>query len=185
MREAKPITAARKGATAPATPQKPSDPERNRAIESYSSALRLMQEGKFDKARAGFEKMLASSPPDLAERVRVHITACDRLGKPKDKTFETAAERYDYAVSLLNDGIYEDAREHFEALIQADKYCDFAYYGLAVLNSMTGHPEECLDNLSEAIRLNPQTRIHARGDSDLQDMQDDPRFTELLYPEIS
>jgi hypothetical protein len=26
-------------------------------------------------------------------------------------------------------------------------------------------------------------RLRARGDSDFQDMADDPRFTELLYPE--
>ena len=30
---------------------------------------------------------------------------------------------------------------------------------------------------------NPRNRIQARSDSDFQDMADDPRFTELLYPE--
>jgi len=31
--------------------------------------------------------------------------------------------------------------------------------------------------------LNPQNRFQARNDSDFQQMADDPRFTELLYPE--
>jgi hypothetical protein len=38
--------------------------------------------------------------------------------------------------------------------------------------------------LARAIALNPQNRIQARLDSDFQEMTDDPRFTELLYPEI-
>jgi hypothetical protein len=42
-----------------------------------------------------------------------------------------------------------------------------------------------LKNLGEAIRLNPQNRFQARNDSDFQNMADDPRFTELLYPEPS
>jgi hypothetical protein len=49
---------------------------------------------------------------------------------------------------------------------------------------MTGQTEQCLEHLSAAIGINPQNRIHARVDSDFQDMADDPRFTELLYPEV-
>jgi hypothetical protein len=33
--------------------------------------------------------------------------------------------------------------------------------------------------------MNPQNRIQARGDTDFNDMADDPRFTELLYPEAT
>ena len=62
---------------------------------------------------------------------------------------------------------------------------DYAHYGLAVLNSITGQAEECLDHLARAITLNPQNRIQARSDIDFNDMADDPRFTELLYPEAS
>ena len=58
------------------------------------------------------------------------------------------------------------------------------FYGLAVLASMTGDSHQCLEHLTEAIRQNPRNRIQARSDSDFQDMADDPRFTELLYPEV-
>ncbi len=54
---------------------------------------------------------------------------------------------------------------------------------MAVLASMTGEAENCLQQLAEAIGLNAKNRIQARSDSDFQDMFDDPRFTELLYPE--
>ncbi len=50
---------------------------------------------------------------------------------------------------------------------------------------MTGQMDGCLDHLQKAIDINGRNRIQARTDSDFQDMADDPRFTELLYPELA
>lgn len=160
------------------------DPARKQQMEHYESALRLMQERKFEKARAAFDKMLQSSPTDMAERVRVHLSACERQLIENKTRFESLEEQYDYAISLLNTGYYEDAREQFEGILKSNKDADYAYYGLSVLSSMTGERERCLEHLGEAIRLNNRNRIQARSDSDFQDMSDDPRFTELLYPDV-
>src|ERR1035437_4069470 len=160
------------------------DGSRVRTIAQYEAALRLMQGGKFDKAHAAFTHMLASSPADLAERIRMYINACLQQGAKGKTQFATPEERYDYAVSLLNDGNYEDARTHLKKIISDDPQADYAFYGLAVLASITGDAPNCIEQLTEAIRLNSRNRIQARADSDFQDMADDPRFTELLYPEV-
>ncbi len=164
----------------------PVDAARTQTLAQYEAALRLLQDGKFEKAHAAFSQMLASAPPDLAERIRMYINAC--LQQLATKTgaakFATPEERYDYAVSLLNEGLYEDARAQLKQIVSADAQADYAFYGLAVLASMTGDAHTCLEHLTEAIRLSPQNRIQARADSDFQDMADDPRFTELLYPEV-
>jgi tetratricopeptide (TPR) repeat protein len=97
--------------------------------------------------------------------------------------FESHEERYDYAISLLNQGNYEDARSHFEEILLKDKQADYAFYGLALLASMTGDTQKCIEHLTEAIRLNAQNRFQARSDSDFDGVADDPSFTELLYPE--
>ena len=52
------------------------DEHRKEILGLYESALRLMQEGKFEKAHVAFDKMLASCPTDLADRVRMYIAAC-------------------------------------------------------------------------------------------------------------
>jgi tetratricopeptide (TPR) repeat protein len=153
-------------------------------LANYEAALRLMQAGKFDKASAAFSQMLAASPADLAERIRMYINACAQQIAKGKKTFLCGEERYDYAISLLNEGHYEDARDQLKQIIAENDHADYAFYGLAVLASMTGDGHACLESLTEAIRLNPRNRIQARADSDFQDMADDPRFTELLYPEI-
>ena len=127
--------------------------------------------------------MLATSPPDLAHSIRMYINACVQQVSRGKTEFLSHEERYDYAISLLNSGNYEDAREEFQAILAENESADYAFYGLAVLSSMTGESHRCLEHLTEAIRLNGRNRIQARADSDFQDMADDPRFTELLYPE--
>ena len=145
--------------------------------------MQLMQEGKYEKARAAFEKLTQNGAPELLERCRTYLAVCERHTHKVSLSFNTAEEQYDYAISLLNTGSYDDARDQFEGLLRKNNLASFAHYGLAVLNSMTGQAEECLDHLHRAIELNPQNRIQARGDADFVDMADDPRFTELLYPE--
>jgi tetratricopeptide (TPR) repeat protein len=160
------------------------DGARAQVLAHYEAALRLMQEGKYEKAHAAFDKMLAAGAGDLADRIRMYINACLLQVSKGKAVFTSHEEHYDYAVSLLNDGHYEDAREQFKAILKENDKADYAFYGLAVLASMTGDSHTCLEHLTEAIRQNPRNRIQARSDSDFQDMADDPRFTELLYPEV-
>lgn len=160
------------------------DGARAQVVAQYEAALRLMQEGKYDKAHAAFDKMLAAGAGDLSERARMYSNACLLQTAKGKNSFASLEEHYDYAVSLLNDGHYEDAREQFTLILKENDKADYALYGLAVLASMTGDSHQCLEHLTEAIRQNPRNRIQARSDSDFQDMADDPRFTELLYPEV-
>jgi len=165
------------------TPQAVDAAARKQTLALYETALKLMQAGKFEKAHSAFTQMLASAPHDFADRIRMYISACVGQIKKGTTTFETHEERYDYAISLLNHGHYEDAREHFQAILLKDTSADYAFYGLALLSSMTGDTQTCIEHLTEAIRLNTQYRFQARSDSDFDSVADDPRFTELLYPE--
>ena len=131
-----------------------------------------------------FEKLLGSAPPTLAERCRVYVSACHRELTKSKLVFISPEEQYDYAVSLLNMDYYEEARDQFAEILRGHPSADYACYGLAVLDAITGQVEECLEHLSQAIDANPRNRLQARTDTDFQSMQDDPRFTELLYPEM-
>ena len=104
--------------------------------------------------------------------------------KSAASSFLTPEEHYDYAISQLNTGYYEEAREQFDGILTGHPDADYAFYGLAVLEAITGRAQDCLNNLARAIELNPKNRLQARVDNDFQNMVDDPRFTELLYPEV-
>jgi tetratricopeptide (TPR) repeat protein len=155
-----------------------------KSLNEYQSALQWMHEGKYEKARLTFEKLSQDGPAEILERVRVYLAACQRHGQQAGLNFNSPEEQYDYAISLLNTGFYEEARDQFHGILKTHPTADYAYYGLAILESMTGLAEPCLEHLAKAIELSPRNRIQARSDSDFQDMADDPRFTELLYPEV-
>ena len=154
------------------------------ALQHYQAAVLLLQQGKYDKALVAFEKLLAAAPAELKERCKMYISTCQRQMNKHNLTFLTPEEHYDYAVSQLNTGYYEEAREQFNNILTGHPDADYAFYGLAVLEAITGRVQDCLNNLARAIELNPKNRLQARVDNDFQNMVDDPRFTELLYPEI-
>lgn len=154
------------------------------AFQHYQSAVQLLQQGKFDRAMAAFEKLRADAPSEIQERCRVYIATCQRQLAKSTLSFATPEEHFDFAVARLNNGYYEEAREHFANILAQVPDADYVFYGLALLNAVTGQSQECLSNLGRAIELNPKNRLQARVDNDFQSMLDDPRFTELLYPEI-
>lgn len=159
------------------------DTNRKSLLDLYEKAIHLMQSARYEEAHAAFNQMLEGAPHDLADRIRMYIAACVTQIDRGTTEFRSREERYDYAISQLNHGNYEDAREQFKQILLDTGDCDFAFYGLALLASLTNSSHECLEHLEQAIKLNPQNRIQARSDSDFSNMADDPRFTELLYPE--
>ena len=153
-------------------------------FQQYQAAVLLLQQGKYEKALSLLEKLLPNAPVEIQDRCRIYISTCRRQMDKSNLSFLTPEEHYDYAISLLNTGYYEEAREQFNNILAAHPGADYAFYGLAVLEAITGRAQNCLDSLSRAIELNPKNRLQARVDNDFQSMVDDPRFTELLYPEF-
>ena len=152
-------------------------------FQHYQAAVLLLQQGKYEKALNILEKLLPVAPVEIQDRCRMYIATCRRQLEKTSLSFLTPEEHYDYAISQLNTGYYEEAREQFNNILAAHPGADYALYGLAVLEAITGHAQDCLDSLARAIELNPKNRLQARVDNDFQSMVDDPRFTELLYPE--
>lgn len=153
------------------------------SLQCYEQALKLSQAQKFEKAKLMFEKVIESGISELSDRAKVNINICNQQLDQIQNTFATPEEHYDFAVSLMNLGDFVTAREHLENLSTQRPTLDFVWYGFAVLECLTGRTSESLKHLAEAIRLNPGNRFQARNDSDFRNMADDPRFTELLYPE--
>jgi len=160
------------------------DPHYAQALQSYEAGLRAMQEHKFDKAKPHFQKVIGGPSKELTDRANVHLNICNQhLERSVATQFKTSEEHFDFAVSLMNVGDYVTAREHLEKLLKQNAKADYVVYGLAALDCLTGHVEDSLRRLDEALRLNSQLRFQARNDSDFQNLAEDPRFTELLYPD--
>src|SRR5437588_9073076 len=159
------------------------DPRFAKGVENYKAGLQAMQGHKFEKAKGLLQKVLAGPSVDLADRACTHLNTCNQDMERATNQFKTLEEHFDYSVSLMNVGDYVTAREHLEKLIKQNPKADFVIYGLAALDCLTGRVEDSLKHLDEAIKMNPSLRFQARNDSDFQNLAEDPRFTELLYPD--
>jgi tetratricopeptide (TPR) repeat protein len=159
------------------------DPRYAQAVQNYEAGLRAMQEHKFDKAKSHLQKVVGGPSKELADRAAVHLSTCNQHLERASTQFKSPEEHYDYAISLMNVGDYVSAREHLEKLSKQVPKADYVAYGLAALDCLTGRVEDSLRHLDEAIRLNPTLRFLSRNDSDFQNLAEDPRFTELLYPD--
>jgi tetratricopeptide (TPR) repeat protein len=159
------------------------DPRFAQAVQNFEAAMKALQGQRFERAKALLEKVLDGPSQEYAERARVYLNICNQQLARSAPSFKTPEEHYDYAVALMNNLDYDGARSHLEKILKQHPKADYAVYGLAVLECLQGRVEESLRRLEQAIRLNPNNRIQARNDSDLVNMADDPRFTELVYPE--
>jgi tetratricopeptide (TPR) repeat protein len=161
------------------------DPRFAQAVQNYEAGLKAMQSHKYDRAKTCFEKVVGGASPELSDRAAVHLNTCNQQLSRATTQFKTPEEQYDYAISLMNMGDYLSARENFETLVKKHPQLDYVWYGMAALNCLMGHFPDSIGSLTEAIRLNPANRFQARNDSDFKGLADDPRFTELLYPDTS
>lgn len=167
-----------------AAPPDPEAPAKQQQLKSYEEALTLFQQQKFQRAKQLLERVIEGPSKELGERARVHIRICDqRISRPPVPTLKSPEDYYTQGVALMNLGRWDDAREHLDRARKAAPKADHIVYAMAVLDCLTGEADSAMENLKIAIQLRPENRYHARNDEDFAFLQEDPRFTELLYPE--
>ena len=54
------------------------DPRFAQAVQSYEAGLRSLQERKFEKAKAAFQKVVGSGVRELIDRAGVHLNTCNQ-----------------------------------------------------------------------------------------------------------
>jgi tetratricopeptide (TPR) repeat protein len=159
------------------------DPAVQQQLKQYEEGVQAFHEQKFQKAKAALEKVVAGPAKELADRAMMHLRIVEQRMARAAAAPRSPEDHYQQGVAMMNLGRWDDAREH---LIKARKLApkaDHIIYAMAALDCLTGEAESAMENLKTAIALRPENRYHARNDEDFAFLQEDPRFTELLYPE--
>src|ERR1700692_4376964 len=91
----------------------------------YQAAVQLVQQGKYEKAIVAFEKVLPVAPPEIMERCKMYISTCRHQLDKAGLAFLTSGERYDYAVSQINAGDFEEAANQLKGILADDPGADF------------------------------------------------------------
>ena len=165
-------------------PPDPLAPARQQQLKAYEEALKQFQQQRYVKAKQAFEKVLEGPGGELCDRARVHLRICEQRGSNSTAAaVKSTEDHYTHGVALMNLGRWDEAREHFDRALKAQPKADHIVYAMAALDCLTGEADAALEKLKLAIQLRPENRYHARNDEDFSFLQEDPRFTELLYPE--
>src|SRR5579863_7003024 len=160
------------------------DPRVQAQMKLYEEAMGLFHQQKFQRSKQELEKVLEGPSKELADRARTHLRIVEQRMKPSsEQNPKSADEHYQRGVAMMNIGRWDDARESLIKARKASPKSDYIHYALAALDCLTGEADSAMANLKFAIELRPENRFHARNDEDFAFLQEDPRFTELLYPE--
>lgn len=166
------------------TPMEHVDPALQQQLKFYEEAVQLFHQQKFHRSKQSLERVISGPSKELAERAQVHLRICDqRINRPPVAVLRSSEDHYIHGVTMMNLGRWDEAREHLDRAHKSAPKADHIIYAMAALDCLTGEAESAMQNLKLAITLRPENRYHARNDQDFAFLQDDPRFTELLYPE--
>lgn len=152
-------------------------------LAQFENGLKLFNHGEFGKAQEIFEALATAPSPELAQRARVYVNICGRRTSRPAPRLKTADDYYNYAVSMANQGNREEAENNLSKALKLEPGVDYIVYALATTQALRGNVEGALENLQKAIELNGKNRYLAQNDADFESLGEDPRFTELLYPE--
>jgi len=161
----------------------PAEIQHQKNVVSFEVGVKLFNQGELQKARGIFESLSRVASQDLAQRARVYLTICERRLSHPSVRLKTADEFYDYAVSMANKGQREEAENNLQKALRLAPKSDYIYYALATTQALRENVEAALENLQKAIELNAKNRYLAQSDADFANLEEDPRFTELIYPE--
>jgi tetratricopeptide (TPR) repeat protein len=153
-------------------------------LKAYEEGLKHFQQQKFHRAKEALERVIEGPNKELSDRARIHLRICgQRVSRPAEPAAKSAEDHYNQGIAMMNLGRWDDAREHLDRARKAAPKADHIVYAMAALDCLTGEAESSMQNLKIAIQLRAENRYRARNDEDFAFLQEDPRFTELLYPE--
>lgn len=153
------------------------------SVTQFENGVKRFNRHEFEKARPIFERLANLPARDLAERARVYLNICKQRLSHLSPRLKTIEDFYNYGVSMANQGNQEEAERHLAKALKLAPKSDYIYYALASTFALREHVEAALEHLQKAIELNERNRYMARNDSDFSKLEEDPRFTELIYPE--
>jgi tetratricopeptide (TPR) repeat protein len=163
----------------------PPQPTQNEAaaLRAFEAAHREFTRGHFSEARLKFRALLDkySTVSEVAARSRTYLAVAEArlrsdLALPRD-----ADSLYDRGVIELNRGEYVAAQELFERALKREPEAAHIHYGLAATRSRLGAIDTALKSLRRAFDLQPNLRIRAQRDQDLNPLRSDPEFDVLVF----
>ena len=180
------VRAVRPTATAP-TPPRPPTQDESAALIAFERAHKEFARGRFAEARNQFRVLVDkySQVSEVAARARTYLTIAESRLRTESILPRDADSLYDRGVIELNRGEYVAAQEMFERALKREPEAAHIHYGLAATRARLGSIDLALESLQKALDLQPNLRVRAQHDHDLNPLRNDPDFDRLIFSHAS
>lgn len=168
---------------APPTPPPQLTHDEAAALKAFEAAHKEFSRGHFAEARSLFRSLVEkySSVSEVTARARTYLAVAESRLRTDYALPRDADSLYDRGVIELNRGEYVAAQELFERALRREPEAAHIHYGLAATRARLGAIDTALKSLERAFNLQPNLRIRAQRDQDLNPLRSDPEFEELLF----
>ena len=169
-------------ATPPPPPRQPTQDE-SAALVAFERAHKEFVRGRFAESRNQFRILLDkySQVSEVAARARTYLTISESRLRTESMLPKDADSLYDRGVIELNRGEYVAAQEMFERALKREPEAAHIHYGLAATRARLGSIDLALESLQRAVDLQPNLRLRAQHDHDLNPLRNDPDFDRLIF----
>jgi tetratricopeptide (TPR) repeat protein len=176
------VRAARPSPIAPPPPRPPTQDE-SAALGAFEKAHKEFSRGRFAEARNQFRILLDkySQVSEVAARARTYLAIAESRLRTESILPRDADSLYDRGVIELNRGEYVAAQEMFERALKREPEAAHIHYGLAATRARLGSIDLALQSLQRALDLQPNLRVRAQHDHDLNPLRNDPDFDRLIF----
>jgi len=166
----------------PPTPRPPTQDE-SAALVAFERAHKEFARGRFAEARNQFRSLLEkySQVSEVAARARTYLAIAESRLRTESILPRDADSLYDRGVIELNRGEYVAAQEMFERALKREPEAAHIHYGLAATRARLGSIDLALESLQRALDLQPNLRVRAHHDHDLNPLRNDPDFDRLIF----
>jgi tetratricopeptide (TPR) repeat protein len=170
-------------APAPPPPPRPPTQDESAALVAFERAHREFVRGRFAEARNQFRILVDkySQVAEVAARARTYLAIAESRLRTESILPRDADSLYDRGVIELNRGEYVAAQEMFERALKREPEAAHIHYGLAATRARLGSIDLALESLQRALDLQPNLRVRAQHDHDLNPLRNDPDFDRLIF----
>lgn len=167
------------------TPPPPRQPtiDESAALGAFERAHKEFVRGRFAEARNQFRVLVDkySQVSEVAARARTYLAIAESRLRTESMLPRDADSLYDRGVIELNRGEYVAAQEMFERALKREPEAAHIHYGLAATRARLGSIDLALESLQRALAIQPNLRVRAQHDHDLNPLRNDPDFDRLIF----
>ena len=155
--------------------------ETQKQKEVFEKAIKLFNSRNFAEALKLFEAAVTGPSIEVAHVARLHVKMCGQRIQKSAIPLDTPDDRYNFAISLINQRTnLDEAERHLKAAVQAKDAADHFHYALALCLGLKGDFNGSSYHLGRAIALVPNNRSTARNDPDFKEILQAPQLRDIM-----